>query len=180
MKTKFDIGDKIVPVKIKKETIYLPTENCAACSGIGKVILQDSNTHECPCCNGLGKYQVKAFTESYYTVGLKSINRIYIDSDGIDYFVEQDGYCNENLCFETIKQADDFCKSTNKFMDRQSVKLPSVKEYKGYIGTANYSRINNIYFGCVLHTKIYYESKTYANLQKVFEKAVDKYLKERN
>lgn len=51
-------------------------------------------------------------------------------------------------------------------------------EYKGYIGSVNYSKVDKLYYGKILKIKdlVSYEAETETSLEVEFRNTVDKYV----
>jgi ssDNA-binding Zn-finger/Zn-ribbon topoisomerase 1 len=49
IESKFNFGDKVYPIQLMTEQIWIP---CNACSGLGLITLKNNEEYHCPVCGG--------------------------------------------------------------------------------------------------------------------------------
>jgi len=131
IRTKFEIGDKVVGISHGIKEILIP---CSTCDRTGRIVVKDKN-FECPDCYGKGghsEYQSKAWyvvTDDGILSGYDNVIKIDIDvvrkETKISYLLGRK-YSNlysgtlwdENDLFKTIEEAELECEKRNEELEK--------------------------------------------------------------
>ena len=121
IKTKYNIGDIVVPISRGGYNKFIP---CKTCSGIGIITVKETNKKiTCPEC--YGRKGESKFSHTEYFVRKEYLGQIgnirtdnYPNDIKIQYMLDSSGIgsgilWNENDLFKTVNEAENECKKRN-------------------------------------------------------------------
>lgn len=130
IKTKLNVGDTLFVIS---EIMSTKKEECKACRGKGKIILEDKKEYECPSCNGQGHHLKNKIKEWQVLGGYfegTPVGKIGVEISGrkkqsikIHYFPKGMGnYFYEENCFASLKEAQGECNQRNMIIKKENIK----------------------------------------------------------